>query len=1110
MARDTNAFSRAADALLEAAQATRERASRLSLLFRVARIYDTELKDPIRAESAYQRILEIDPGDLTAARGLETQKRAAGDHEGLVGLLLDRIERETEPDARKALLHEVAALYDKQLRDSENALVAFTQALLCDPRDADSIRNVERLAGSSDARWNEVLASLNQWAQESQATLLTDDDAQREAARAAFDQAEAMVSAIETELAARLAARGQELSASHAQARQRLEIAEQALTQAQSRALEVETQLETSAQRVGQLTETAELHQRTAEDARAQAEAHVEAFEELQQQGGDQPSDEQQRELDRIAAEAESLVGAAEAAEQAAEAASTEVEEARSALLEIQEALEAAQGDEAMAQQALEDEREAAAQEGAGEPQPTPEEKAQLAEAERSLEAARATLAALERRGEDEAEAQRAHELASLTEAYVLMGRWYGERLGRPDFGLSCFSQALAVDARHDGAYDGIIDMYRSSQSWPELVGVLLQRADHTKSPVKARDYRAEAAVVTATKLNDPQQARVQLERVLGGDPHHPQAQRALADIVREQQDWPALAGVLEGRAESSKGRERVDALLGLGELYEERLNEPEKAAIKYRAALEDVPRELSAWKGLERIYSLTEQYDGLIESLRAQVDLAATPKQRIALLERIGLILEEEFLDHAQSAQCFEDVIAIDAGHEGANTALERLYRHLSRFEELVETLDRHAAIVGEDQRKVELMLQAARVFAIDIGAPQRAIEMYEEVLAIDEQQQEALSELARLRTSAGDVAAAVAAVERLAEQEQDPGREAQLWIRAGKLLQDSKDRDRAIVAFKRALDLDQHASDAAEALREIYRQRGDARGAVEMLMHAIEIADGDLKRASLLAELGALYHHQLEDAEQAAAAFAQAFELDPTNTVAAAGLGSLAFAEQRFADAIEHFQQIEGRLDELPRDRAAELCAEAAEAYKALSQPDKAVAALKRARDLLPDDLKTAERYAEILSETGDPAAAERLYEKLLDQFSGQLDATERIRLLLASGEAQLGAKRGKRALETFNRVLEQKPDDPAALDGTHARPRAGRQLERGDQPAPAALAQGAGQRAGLRADGQDRRRVPGEDPGPRGCLPDLRDGARRAARQPQPADQTDGGLL
>ena len=101
---------------------------------------------------------------------------------------------------------------------------------------------------------------------------------------------------------------------------------------------------------------------------------------------------------------------------------------------------------------------------------------------------------------------------------------------------------------------------------------------------------------------------------------------------------------------------------------------------LKYRAAIEAQPSLLNAWKGLERVSASKENYEGLVESLRAQVDLAPTPKQRIALLERIGAMLEEEFVDHAAAAECFEDIVSVDAGHEAANAALARLYRHLQR----------------------------------------------------------------------------------------------------------------------------------------------------------------------------------------------------------------------------------------------------------------------------------------------------------------------------------------------------------------------------------------------------------------------------------------------
>jgi tetratricopeptide (TPR) repeat protein/serine/threonine protein kinase len=1029
LARQSDALARAADTLLEVVSATRHRDSRLSLLHRAARIYATDLKDPLRAESAYQQVLAMEPENEVALSGIEAAKRAAGDYEGLIGALLDKIERTPGAQARTRVLLEVATLYEKRLRDPENALVAFTQALTTDPYDTEAAKNVERLAGSDEARWGEVLGALSQSAQDLEALRNSDENAQLTAAQAAVEEQKALLAHIHEVLAQRLADRNSDLEALLAQASERLQAAEEAFAQATEQADKLEAELEGAARHVEELARSVEAQQSAAEQTRAAAESRVDAFEQLQAEAGDAPTPEQQQQLEAIASEAEALVAQAEQEEQAAEQAAAELEASRAALAESQHTLEAAQSYAAEAESALNAER-LAADEQQGGAEPTPDEQAEVAEAEQALRAATAALAALEQRDAGEASQQRKRDLANLTETYVRMGRWAGERLGQVDYAMQCFSQALAIDPAQDDAYQAVLDVYRASQSWPELASTLLARADNAQSPVKARDYRAEAAVVIAGKLNDIAGARVQLERVLAGDPDHPAAQRALADILREQQEWPELAELLERSASAHKGEARVQALLSLAEVYEDRLGDTAKAAAKYQAVLEIEPRDPDALKGLERIHGQNENYEGLIESLRAQVELAATPKQRIALLERIGHLLEEEFVDHSQAAERFEEIIAVDGGHEAANAALARLYRHLQRFEDLVETLDRHAGSIADEARKIELLLQAARVLAVEVGSPERAIETYEQVLAIDPQHEGALSELARLRATAGDVGAAVEAVERLAEQEQDPQKQAQYWIRAAKLLVDGGDRDSAILRYKRALELDAHAAAAAEGLRAIYAQRGDARGESEMLQHAIQIADGDVKRAALLAELGALYRDQLETPEQARASFEEALQLDSTNTLAAAGLARIAFSEGRHEHAAAYYEQISGRLAELPASQAGELSVEAAQAYQELGETEPALAALKRARELLPDDMELAERHARFVLDSGDAPAAERVYERILKDFDDRIDTADRVRLLLALAEAQLGGKYGERAQKTLQRVLEIRPEDPGAL--------------------------------------------------------------------------------
>jgi tetratricopeptide (TPR) repeat protein/tRNA A-37 threonylcarbamoyl transferase component Bud32 len=1028
LARETGAWPRVAEAIREAAHATSDVEVKLGLLFRVARIYDNDLKETMRAEAVYQQIRELDPNSQVALRGIEGCKRSRGDHAGLIEVLLDRIEQ--EPAAvRKQLLHEVATLYEKQLRDTDNALIAWTQVLLADPRDTAAKKHVEQLAGNQDSRWAEVLETLSQSAQATQAELFTDEGAQRDAARASLAAAHANLQQVQAMIEASIAERSQQSADSEAEwGAQRREAEAQV-----DAVLEIETARENEAAAAAQMlsthSEAAAQLKAEAEQARNTAEQTVEAYEQLAEEVGEAPSEAQAAELERLAGEAEGLVEHAEALEQQADAALAGIEQLREALALAQQAHEAAQADLFAAQAALDEVPELVGDDEAV--QASPEERAMLAEAERELASAHASHTALEQRDGADAAAEREKSLADLAETYTLMGRFYGEQLRRPDFALSCFSQAISLDATHDGAYEGVVDLYRSAQSWPELATALTQRADRAKSSVKAREYRVEAATVLATKIGDIDQARSLLNGVLVEDPAHPQAQRALGEILSQQEDWPALAHAMEQELSALKGDSRQATLVRLAELYEDRLGEDEKAAAKYKEALELDARDLSALKGLERVYARTENYEGLLSSLRAQVDLAASPKQRIALHERIGLLLEEEFVDHSGAAKQFEEIIAIDGANEAANVALTRLYRHLRRFADMIETLERHAGSSNDDTRRIELLLLAARTLAADIGSPERAIEMYEGVLDIDNQQEEALTELAKLKSTVGDTAAAVDAVERLADQENDTKKQAQLYIQAGGLLRDHGDRDGAVSRFKRALDIDPEAMEAAEGLRDIYSQRGDARGAAEMIVHKIGLEQGGNKRAALLAELGTLYRDRMEDVEQAKDSFEQALELDTTCTVAGAGLARISHAEGAHEDAVRYFEHVESRLGDLPNDHAAELCAEIGESYKTLGQKEKAIDALKRSRDLLPDDLSAAERHAALVMETGDYSAAERLFEKLLKQWNERVDVAERVRLTLALGEAQLSGRHTKRAIDTFKSVLEHKAEDAGALE-------------------------------------------------------------------------------
>jgi tetratricopeptide (TPR) repeat protein len=755
------AWDKAVEVFREVADKAEEAEVKKALLYRIARLQESDLEDRAGAEAAYRAILELDSSEEIARAGIEELKRASGDAEGLVELLLEKAEREESSQERAAILREIAETYERSLGDADNAFVAWTQALSEDPRDERIIGELERLAEGDLARWNEVVTSLN-------------------------------------------------------------------------------------------------------------------------------------------------------------------------------ESLQASEDDAA--------------------------------------------------------------KIAML----VLLGRWYADKLGRPDFAVPCFGQALTLDPANEAALDGTIALYRKAQSWQELVTLLIQRADTTPIPTRARDLRAEAADIVFRKMGDAERAAEVFEQILKDDAAHPKASEALEVIYADSQQWKKLVELLEAKAKGQRGEARVETLSAIAEIYEDRLDDLDRAASLYESVLQQSSHNVPALKGLERIYARGGKFTELLGNLETQLEIAATPRQKNGLLERIGQLQLEEFVDHEKAAQAFARIVEVDPGHEAANTALARVYRHLQRFDEVAKTLERHALGVEDEDRKISLLLQSAKVLMVDVGAPERAVAMVERVTALRPEHTEALELLSRLQAQAGDAHKALEATERLAETEKDAEKRAELYVRAGRILEDRGDKDGAIARYKRALDAQPDHGRAAAALRSIYASRGDAHGAAELLLREIEMAPGSSSKARLYADLGELRRDRLGDERKAVEAFERALELDGTCTPAARGLGDIAYAKGDYATAARFYEPLLARVGEMTPELAREVSVRCGDALRRLGELGKAQRAYLNAKAFAKGDREVLERVAEVTFEGGAAAEAAELYREIVEEFGSALAGSERGRVLWRLGEA------------------------------------------------------------------------------------------------------------
>ena len=690
------------------------------------------------------------------------------------------------------------------------------------------------------------------------------------------------------------------------------------------------------------------------------------------------------------------------------------------------------------------------------------------------------------------------------------LGKWYGEDLGHPEYAQPYYAQVMQLDPNNVQVLRQMSAIYRLGAQWQKMGETLTRALDVAVANDDKKVILCDLGDLLEKHMNQADQGITFYRRALDVDPLYLPGLEALERIYDERGNHADLVEILTSKVRALTDTDQIaQHKMRLGGLYETALGDFERGGKVYREVLELDGSNIFALRGLERIYQALQAWPDMVDILERQLDVVETERERIDVLLKLAQIQEEQFLKADIAAQRLEQVVEIDPSCEPAYISLERCYRRLKQWLDLINTFERHISEAADQATKIELYAQMAEVYAQEVGDVDRAIDAYQNIVDLDENNIEALDALSKLYEKQGDAARAIESMTRVADLTTDGTQRVEMYYRIGKALDEKlSDRSQAQERFEMALDLDPTHLPTLAALRIIAVDEQDWDRAARYLEQEQLTTQAPRARAKLLVELGKLRDEMLNEHEQAVLAYELAMQCDQDCEEAALPLLQEYIGVQRWSDAEPLAEMLVKKSKNHERHEQHMLHKLLGTVHAALGNHERALKAYQTANHLDLTDQETIRGIADAGYELKDWPTALTNYQKVLTAL-GEDDVEAAHRRLLPARLHQARAGPGQAGHQQLREGAGAERRAPAHARSAGRHLRAGQRLEAGRRLQAADARQRLRRRGALLAAQRNRRYVgrEGEEP-PEGHRGSGR-GARPQADGPRAAAQAAAAL-
>ncbi|MBN2724949.1 MAG: tetratricopeptide repeat protein [Deltaproteobacteria bacterium] len=627
-----------------------------------------------------------------------------------------------------------------------------------------------------------------------------------------------------------------------------------------------------------------------------------------------------------------------------------------------------------------------------------------------------------------------------ISEALSRMAKLSSDGLSDPVNAKGLWLKVLDLRGEDPRALGELAVLAENDENWDATVDFLDRITQASYETSEQINAYLSLGRVCLEKLSDHRRAMDAYLNVRSMDSVNIEALERLAYIYNESQAWEELVEVLEALV--SAGNESLGTLklrnrfAQIGHIEKEYLVRIDRAIDAWERVLSIQPGDKEALDALEILYTQEENWGSTIRILEEKLKVAQTIDNQRELLFLIADIWENRMYGKSEAADAYFRILALDKINTRAFENIERLYKDLELWDRLSEIyLKRYENLGGMDEdipennqgEIVSLLQRLAEVYEDKKHDREQAFVALSTAFDIEPTNNITAERLERIAGIEDNWQELLDMYEEAVEHEDDRKVKCDLLVKMGKWYADQLENlEKASEVLKQALKLDPNYGGVHIVLAEVHKKNGSIGEYIDELKRALEVEEDPTIRFKAASELAHVHEKEFADNQGAILYYRVAHESSPTDPVPIQALERLLESTEKWRELIDIIQErVTASTNE---EEIIDLKIRIAELYDDRREsPTKAIETLNEILEMREDHLPAMRFLERLYDKIGDMEEYLSLLERQMNFVTNSDERVMKYHQMAAVWEEHY--EKVDKSIECYEAILEINDKDEQA---------------------------------------------------------------------------------